>query len=230
MNKVDEMVKALLNTYPTLYTDRTSVLFGIFCSLGAGYEWDDNGCIVNRFADYGRNPTVMDYSDLDHDAERLTEEEAKGHGIASYYKARRAELECERMVREHRAKNIDIYASERMSGARVSYESLSNLNISQYSIFETAPYGKIDPDWLSAMEEILEVVRLSFNRLFSLHYDDPIRGEKAPEPSMFSRMPERFQKLRTALVEIEEKVEAQSGNRARMAAFWEKIKGDVLGE
>lgn len=224
MNKVDRVVKNLLLEYPTLYKTRTDVLYNIFFCNGAGYEWDDQGCIYNRFGT--PSPEAMKFDDLDSREAELAEDIAKNADVPymkGFYLMQKAEIETERATRKIRETYIDVYASEKGSDARISYGMLDHFYVSEWGILATAPYGNIDKDWLAALDEILDVVRLSFNKHFSLHYDTPLKGEKAPEPSMFSRMPEKFQKMWTFLLDVEAKSEAQSGRRARMRAAVEEM-------
>lgn len=223
MNKVDEMVKTLLLEYPTLYQSRTDVLYSIFFCNGAGYEWNEQGCIYNRFGTPA--PEGMKYDDLDRREAELAEDLAKNDVpyMKGFYQMQKAEIETERATRMIREEYIDVYASEKGCDARISYGQLKSFYASQWGILATAPYGSIDKDWLAALDEILDVVRLSFNVHFGMHYDTPLKGEKAPEPSMFSRMPENFQKMWTFLLDVEAKSEAQSGKRAKMRVVVEDV-------
>lgn len=220
MNKVDQLVKTLLFAYPTLYRDRTEALMTIFMS--GNYEWDKNGCLQPTYALDGE---VMNFSDLDEDDAELADEISKNTFdiLSGLLDMRRIQLVADRQMRELISQNIDTYASEQISGSTISYERLSSTWISGMTAIASAPFGKIDSEWAEAMEEFLSTMAVSFNRIFSLHYDDPLQGEKAPEPSMFSRMPESSQTLRTKLLEIADKVEEQTGHKARQKAIFDSI-------
>ena len=224
MNKVDILVRNLLNTYPTLYQDRLSALRAFFTS--GNYRWDKDGCIVPEYAS-DRDETVMDFSDLDKDdAENANEKPCEV--LSDLYAHRAYEAKRERMLRQLRADNIDTVSKCRVgSGEKISYEQLQHMSFSSSYIGNIyiggAPFGKIDADWLAAAEEFIDVVKVSYNRIFGLHYDNPLKGEKPAEPSMFSRMPLGFQQRYTELCEISDKLEEQSGTRARMMAY---INGD----
>ena len=144
-----------------------------------------------------------------------------------FYAKRKFELNHDRMVRKHRAENIDVVVRHCSTGARFSYEALKHINF-DYTAMVGAPYGHIDPDYLEAAEELMSIFEYSFNVAFSLHYDNPLTDETAPEPSMFSCMPSYFQRLKTQIDDISEKLEAQSGKKARAKAFWEKNKTRIM--
>jgi hypothetical protein len=188
MNKVDLQVRAMMNTYPSLYPDRLSCLRGLFTT--SNYRWDKKGCLVLAYP-VERDVSVMNFSDLDERAARLAADE---FGAPSSLRAKREyELLVERTLRQLRADNIDLVASSViLTGGDLSYEQLSYMPLDYY--IGNAPFGKIDADWLAAAEEFIGAVKASYNRIFNLHYDNPIRGEKAPEPSMHDRMPDNFQR------------------------------------
>jgi hypothetical protein len=235
MNKVDLQVRAMMNTYPTLYPDRLSCLRGLFTT--GNYHWNKKGCLVPAHAD-DRDPSVMNFSDLDEREARLTANEFEA---PSSLQAKRAyELKVERTLRQLRADNIDLVASsEILTGGDLTYEQLSYMPLSSDYLSKIyiggAPFGKIDADWLAAAEEFIGAVKASYNRIFNLNYDLPIRGEKAPEPSMHDRMPENFQRSYAEICEIDDKLEAQSGKRARMmemmnGSFFKDLMDEIIAE
>lgn len=212
MNKVDQHIKRVMLTYPSIAPSRIAVLRHLLLCNGNAYDWDDKGCLVPWSGeDYG---DTMKFSDLEPDP---TLERFRSEPLDSLYAFRDAETEEERLVREHRAKHIDVYAQHDKTFDRLRYEDLTNISLHDYTCLGRAPFGKLDPDWLHAAEEIVDKVRYAFNIIWSLHYDHPLRGEKKPEPSMFSRMPEYWQKLYTGICEIDDKLDAQSGRKARRA-------------
>lgn len=225
MNKVDILVRELLLTYPMLYQSRIDALLAIFDN--SGYSWNDEGCLVRNYK-LSRDPSTMDYSDLDEAAVDIEKDLADDcEYIRPLTLRRKFEMEQERMVREHRAANIDLVASEKPSGARFTYEKLNHL---YFTGLMEAPFGKIDKDFLEAAEELMEVLQYSFNLIFGLQYDKPLAGDKAPEPSMFSRMPQSFQSLHNKITAFEDKIEEQSGKKARMAAFWAREGSRIMAE
>lgn len=224
MNKVDSHIKRMMLQYPTLFKTRRDCLAHLFLVNGNGYDWDENGCLVESYSTYDRASDKMRYDDLDKDP---NDEIPKVPGLETFYAFRSIMKEKERMDREFREKHIDILCQMDENIGGFSYEKLDNFD-PEWSKFRNAPYGKIDSDWLKAMEEVVKTIKYSFNMIWHLHYDSPIRGEKKPEPSMFSRMPEQWQTVYIKVLEIEEKLEAQSGSKAKANALWNKMKDKVL--
>jgi hypothetical protein len=229
MNKVDIQVRAMMNTYPALYPDRLSCLRGLFTT--SNYRWDKKGCLVHAYPE-DRDASVMNFSDLDERAAKLAANEFEAP--PSLQAKRVYELKVERTLRQLRADNIDLVASsEILCGGDLSYEQLSYMPLEYY--IGSAPFGKIEADWLAAAEEFIGAVKASYNRIFHLNYDLPIRGEKAPEPSMHDRMPENFQRSYAEIREIDDKLEAQSGKRARMkemmsGSFFKDLMDEIIAE
>lgn len=227
MNKVDLHIKQMMLQHPSIFPNRISCLKQLFLTNGNGYEWDNNNCLT-LYSVYEQRPLdKMYYDDLDNkdpdsimNSKLVTESDlGKFHALCK---------EKELINRQFREKNIDLLCQFHDFGDEFSYKDLMHFDIN-YSAFRDAPYGKIDKDWLSVMEETVTKIKYAFNIIYSLHYDNPIRGEKKPEPSMFSRMPDHWQKLYTNILEIDDKLEAQSGTKARAKEYWESIKHEVLG-
>ncbi len=227
MNKVDLHIREMMLTYPLLYSNRQEALIGIF--VGTNYVWvkgEDGKYVIKPVYEFDKKfdgPT--DISDLD-------ESDLRFAGDDDFHRAIRAQNQLERMQRLFVAENIDLFATVRMTKGRdISYQTLDSWYFDHdTTVLATAPFGEIDADWLSAIEELLNMLIVAYNQFFGIHADTPLRGDKVPEPSMFSRMPEKFQKRLTKIREWEERAEAQSGSKARMAAFWETTGKDILKE
>ncbi len=220
MNKVDMVVSEMMLTYPGLYENRQQALEGIF--LGTNYYWDKNGCVQRAYVIDTTFDGPVDISDLDENDRQWDRDDEFAQMI-------RARNELERRARLFRAENIHLFA--KMKTRDYGYSTLD----SQYfdydsAVFYNAPFGKIDPEWLRALEEFISSLLVGYNGVFSLHYDDPKVSGTVPAPSMFDRMPERFQKRYNRIKEIEEKCEAQSGTKARMKAFWENHGKRLMDE
>lgn len=239
LNKVDQRIKQMMLQYPSLYPNRIKCLRQLFLTTGNGYEWDDNGCLVlassrrpHRPADTAAglpSPPAdgkMQYDDLD----ELLNLIEKLYGPASdvqHIAYQKLTYEKERLDRQFRETHIDLLCQFHDTWDNFTFPDLKQFD-PDWSAFRDAPYGNIDADWLCVMEETVSKIKYAFNLIWSLHLDNPPRGEKMPEPSMFSRMPERFQKTYTAICEIEDKLEAQSKSKARAKEHWDSIKDSIL--
>lgn len=222
MNEVNQMVKETLLAYPTLYNDRFSVLCAFFSS--SNYRWTDDGKLVRDYP-LSRDTASMDFSDLDNREKDLCDKETQG-SLSEMDLFRRYKLARDRSARQLLADNIDLVAAYSGVGDReLSYSDLLHMNLNSVCLggyyLGGAPFGNIDPAWLKAAEEFIDEVLVAYNRVFGLHHDNPTRGESAPEPSMFSQMPVHFQKKYTEIMEISDKLDAQSGRKARMKRFLE---------
>lgn len=105
MNKLSTLVKTMMLTYPSLYPTRFLALKEIFGNSG-NYRWNAEGELVASYRD-DRDPTVMNYSDLD---EREASIAKNGYG-ADLEQRFLNEVKIERMQRQLREANIDLYAS-----------------------------------------------------------------------------------------------------------------------
>ena len=227
MDKVDKMVSELMLTYPVLYPSRQSALRSIFIS--SNYKWvkNDEGKFVIAY-NYRHDKNFdgpIDLTDLDRSDKEWCDD-------SDYHRFIRAQNAIERHRRLAVAENIELFASIKDRDSHYGYDVIDDYSFeSEYSVIANAPFGdEIDRDWLLAMEEFLSCVNYAYNRFFGIHFDKPLAGDKVPEPLMFSRMPEKFQKRLARVREWEDKCEAQSGSKARAAAFWEEIKDDVMSD
>lgn len=229
MNKVNKHIKQMMLQFPSLFPNRIKCLRQLFLVNGNGYDWDENGCLVSWSYenDRVRAEDKMHYDDLDTRANDLDDLLGKSEATSDIRKFQKLTDEKERLDRQFREKHIDLLCQFHDTWDNFTYADLQHFD-PRWSAFRDAPYGNIDSDWLRVMEETVGKIKYAFNVIWSLHYDNPLRGEKAPEPSMFSRMPENFQKLYTDICEIEDKLEAQSGSKARAKALWDSIKDDIL--
>lgn len=223
MNKVDQHIKQMMLQYPSIYPNRLACIRQLFLVNGNGYDWDNDGCLVPWRSPYDRASDRMHYDDIEPN-DSVTSLLGKDSSIGKFHALSDVK---ERMDRQFREEHIDLLCQFHDTYDNFRYEHLVNFDVA-WSAFRDAPYGSIDADWLAVMEETVNKIMYSFNIIWGMHYDNPLKGEKLPEPSMFSRMPERWQKLYTDMKEVEAKLEAQSGSKARAMKFWNSIKDDVL--
>lgn len=223
MNKVDKLVKRSLLEYPSLYSCRLKVLRHLFLTNGNGYEWNSKGCLVN-ICDKKRFDGKMKFSDLEEREKNRKEMQDKYKTPLDAFWA--AKNEEEKMLRRYREKHIDLYATKHDFYDNFRYEDLEHFDV-DWSAFRDAPYGSIDMDWVHAMEEVIRKINYAYNTLWGLHYDDPLKGDKAPEPSMFSRMPRNWQENYLKLQAIRRKLNEQSGS-LKKAAETSKMIREIL--
>lgn len=213
MDKVSVFVREKLLQYPTLYENRLQVLCHLFMVNGNGFDWDENtGCPVEWADDGRRSKTKMYYADLKKKIKN-SEESLKEYDL-DLYRFWIAEAKQEIAARKHRAKHIDLYAV--YNNDNFKYEHLDRFS-PEWSLFGTAPYGKIDPEWARAMEEVIEKIMYAFNTIWHLHLDRPSKGAKLPSPSMFSRMPQEWQKKYNEIAAYRDKLDEQTGTRKNRA-------------
>lgn len=222
MNTVDLFVRKSLMTFPTLFQSRSDVLRYIFGVGGTGYEFV-GGELVNGCPN-DRDDSKMRYDDLD-ERETKIKEDPTYAGIEDLRAMELYEIACERATRKLREENIDVVARmTRANNRDYTYQQLQNLwNI------DRIPVEELNDEWLAAFEEFIEIMDGSISRLFNLYYDKPVRGEKAPEPSMFSRMPAEWQKRYTTVKEIGDRIEARTGKKARKAAMVKEMFANRSG-
>lgn len=110
-------------SYPGLYPTRFRALLEIWGNSG-NYCWNESGELVRSYVD-DRSTTEMDYSDLDQRQVRIDNEHRSHQDL---YDRWCNEIKIERMERELRAANIDLYAStEMMAGAHQTEQIMSSL-------------------------------------------------------------------------------------------------------
>jgi hypothetical protein len=230
MNKVDLLIKQMMLQYPSIYPTRLSCLRHLFLVNGNGYDWDEAGCLVPWRMEYDRANDQMYYTDLDREEKDelfdsvISQSGLKDNPLVAFHKL---EKDKERLDRQFREQHIDLFCQCHGIYDDFKYEDLVNFDV-RYSAFNSAPYGHIDSDWLAAMEETVSKMFYTFNQVWGMHYDTPLKGDKMPEPSMFSRMPDRWQQIYRSIQKIENKLEAQSKTRERSKEFWDSIKDDFL--
>lgn len=228
MDKVSTLVREMMLTYPTLYPSRRKAIHSIFTDSGTNYVWNRKGCIVAARKLTKDFDGPIDISDLDRSDEQFA-------GDHDFNKMIRIENEFERRERLYRAEHIDLYC-QYGRGEDYGYQHLDEYLLDKMegdygvaTIFR-APFGKIDSDWAHAAETFINDMMVAFNRVYRLHYDHPLEGEKVPEPSMYSRMPAEMQRRYDNLKAVADKLEAQTGNRARRAEFTKRVIADLKKE
>jgi hypothetical protein len=182
LTKVDKLVRTMMLTYPTLYPDRATALFNIFTDSGTNYCWDEQGCIVQTYPSEKTWEGPIDISDL-------AKRDADWDRDDDFARTVRLENELERHQRLFRAEHIDLLCRYGRGGT-YGYRHLNTYHLDNITaewgcaLIYRAPFGKIDDEWVRAMEEFIGDMMVAFNHVYNLHFDKPLRGEKAPEPSM----------------------------------------------
>lgn len=203
LNKVDRHIKQMMLQYPSLFPSRIKCLSHLFLTNGNGYRWDEQGCLVSY--DNDQPVDKINYNDLDYLKEQRNKHRSSPFVITDYYQFLDVESEQERLVRQFRETHIDLFCRFHKIGEDFTYSDLNHFSV-QWSAFRDAPYGNIDPDWEEVMKETIHMIKYAFNLIWYLHRDKPLGREKMPEPSMFSTMPERFQKMYNDILEVERKL------------------------
>lgn len=206
MNKVDQLIKQQLMTYPTLYSCRMDVLQKLFMANGNGYEWDAHGCLS---CDELSARTTMDYSDLDKRKEQLDRDierdGASSPHLATLYAGRAAALK--RLYAERRLieADIDLYAQHHVMGEnyKSGVEWMGNFDLN-FCNLSSMPFASIDSDWAAAAEETVKVARNSIWRYLGMH--SPFFERDNADPAWL--------KVHDALGEILDKLDATTGSNA----------------
>jgi len=159
LNKVDQIIKAVMLTYPVRYKSRMAVLKRIFLD-DASFGWDAAGC-PNLYY-FGELHSEMDFSDLDQQREGVEAGlvEESGPSMANYYAGRAVALKRQYADRELVSTYIDILAVEHTQGE----DSPTNANLvdefrNGLNLLHMAPYHSMDKDWALAAEEVVTAAR-----------------------------------------------------------------------
>jgi hypothetical protein len=228
LTKVDKLVRTMMLTYPALYPDRATALFNIFTDSGTNYCWDEQGCIVQTYPSEKTWEGPIDISDL-------AKSDADWDRDDDFARTVRLENELERHQRLFRAEHIDLLCRYGRGGT-YGYRHLNTYHLDDITaewgcaLIYRAPFGKIDAEWVRAMEEFIGDMMVAFNHVYRLHFDKPLRGEKAPEPSMYSQMPAAMQKRHDNLLQIDDMLDAQTGNRAKRAELAKRLVAEIKEE
>ena len=189
MNKVDSQIRSMMLSFPSIFPNRLKCLQHLFMGSGNGYRWDSAGCLSSEYDSYN---TTMQYNDLD---DALSRASGRTDDISQFHNLK---YEEERLLRQHREKNIDLYAQFNGVYDEIDWSTLSRFNV-EWSAFRNLPYSTIDDDWLIAAEELLNRIYYAFNRFYTLHWG----------PEMIAKMPEDFQKTYSDLVKISRLLHAE---------------------
>lgn len=159
LNKVDQVVKSVMLTYPASYKSRMSVLKAIFLE-GASFGFDASGC--PDLLHFGELKSEMDFSDLDVRREKL-EVELAGEcspAMALYYAGRAVALKRQYADRELVAAYIDILSIEHTQGEDNPSNStlISDFRVGA-NILQDAPFHVMDKEWAFAAEEVVTAAR-----------------------------------------------------------------------
>ena len=221
MSKVTTLIKQMMLTYPLLYPTRNRAMIDIF--LTTNYYWNQKGEIVPAYPFEEDFEGPIDISDL-----AKSDAEWKDH-FDEFSQCILVRNELERRTRLFRAEHIDQYAKYGEAD-RYSYSDLDDWYLeNDRSVLFSAPFGKIDPEWAQAMEAFIADMQVAYNQVFMLHYDKEEQRQR-PEPSMFSQMPEKFQRRYNRLMDVADKLEAQTGAKAKEQKFWADHSAKLMAE
>ncbi|MGG2576117.1 hypothetical protein ACQYZY_28820 [Pseudomonas aeruginosa] len=182
LNEVDQHIKAMMLTYPTLFRSRFSALQHLFMSNGTGYEWNAEGKLACVFDTHHRE--TMDYSDLE-DRQREVDQELASKPTGNIYRlyaGRAAALKREFAVRQLIEADIDLYATEHVMGENTQngVEWMKHFD-PQWCAMRTAPFGAIDLDWALAAEETMEIARSAIYRHLAMYLEGFDRDKADPK-------------------------------------------------
>lgn len=159
LNKVDQLIKAVMLTYPVSYKSRMAVLKRIFLD-GTSFGWDAAGCPDLYY--FGDLRSEMDFGDLDQQRQEVEAELAEENGASMelYYAGRGVALKRQYADRELVSTYIDILAVEHTQGedAPTNANLVFDFRIGQ-NLLHSAPYHSMDKDWALAAEEVLTAAR-----------------------------------------------------------------------
>lgn len=173
LNKVDQHIKDVLLTYPTLYNSRFSVLNSIFMRMGNGYEWNARGeltCDSNK-------PLMqkMDFSDIEESKQIIDQDLALNRQgkIGRSHASSAARLMRKIVERRLIEAQIDLYAVEHVmqEDQQFGVEWLKNFN-PKWCLLRDAPFGSIDPDWAAAAKEFASIARVAIFRHLCMYHED----------------------------------------------------------
>lgn len=185
-NEVNRRIKQSMLNFPSIMPSRLAVLTQLFLANGNGMDWKD-GRLVDRHPSDVRD--TMNFSDLDErEAEVVMEMSSlEGSSMREFLQVRKIGLDRERMVRQHIADNIDLYAANHVMGDDVIYnaEWLRHIDPHWTALSPNNFPNVMRPDWAAAAEEITRIARNSLWRdlgMYSEHFNegkaDPAKLEK----------------------------------------------------
>lgn len=173
LGKVDQHIKSMMLTYPTLFKSRFAAMKQLFMSNGNGYEWDASGCLVPIFE--CAYLTAMDYSDLEERTAEIADELAKqpSDGMHTFYSCQKAALTRHLTERKLIEEEIDLYATEHVMGENEQFgiEWMKDFD-PRWCAMRDAPFGALDPEWAAAAEEMIKIARTAIWRHLGMYHDD----------------------------------------------------------
>lgn len=199
LNEVDQLIKSMMLTYPTLFPSRFEALKHLFMTGGNGYEWNAQGKLACVFDSHHQDK--MDYSDLEGRQHEVDQELAKKSEGSMYrlYAARAAALKRELSARKLIEADIDLYATEHVMGENVQYgvEWMKSFD-PRRCIMRDAPFEALDLAWALAAEEIMEIARSAIYRHLGMYHESFDRAKANPKwLSIFDQLGQILFKLDT---------------------------------
>jgi hypothetical protein len=201
MNKVDIYIKRKMLEYPVQYSSRWNALFSMFFLLGAGYYWDDQGCLANGYDEPSQEPAAMYFSDLDGHEDMVQKRLQTDSRPGSFFHAELVKVRLERMIRQYRADHIDVFVQNHM-------DDENDGGVDEFSIctaistslpINQIPYDRVDKEWAMAADEAANIVRLRLRN----HFD--LKGERLEDH--LNGLPEDYRELYRTVVTVQQELE-----------------------
>jgi hypothetical protein len=180
LNKVDQVIKSVMLTYPVPYKSRMAVLKRIFLG-SSGFGWDESGCPNLDY--FGPLSSSMDFSDLDEQRLKVEAEllDDTIPGMALLFAGRAVALKRQYADRELVAAYVDILAKEHTQGEDSPTNALmvGNFLVGQ-NILHNAPFDLMDMEWALAAEEVLTAALQGIVCALGMQFDhyNPERADK----------------------------------------------------
>lgn len=176
MDKLTQLVKKQILTYPSLYTTRWSALQGIY--LSTNFIWDANGCLHEAYSN-NRSGDKMNYSDLERRLRTAAEENLKIVNKTDYgYEYSMQHLrDCNLEIRQRQfiEQNIDDIACCKHDHSNDNPLSIIN-GVSEYSVLFNTP-SNAEPVFLEGADEVITTALQKLYFLAERKIDDGARAK-----------------------------------------------------
>ncbi|EMO9521345.1 hypothetical protein RJ634_003892 [Pseudomonas aeruginosa] len=224
LSKVDQHIKSMMLTYPTLFRSRLAALQHLFMTNGNGYEWNADGELVRLFESTRKQE--MDYSDLEERKREVDRELAANHtgSLGRLFAGRAAALKREFSERRLIEADIDLYAVEHVMGEdqQSGVEWMKHFD-PQWCVMRDAPFGALNPEWAAAAEETMQVASSAIWRHLGMyHYS----FDRAKADAKWLRVYDQLE-------QILDKLDLTTGTKKRVAKQNEMAKkmiDEILAE
>lgn len=208
LNGVDQQIKSMMLTYPTLFRCRLAALKQLFMTNGNGYEWNAEGELVCIFD--APLKQEMDYSDLEDRKQEVDQELAANHtgSLSKLFAGRAAALRREFSERRLIEEDIDLYSVEHVMGEdqKDGVEWMKHFD-PQWCVMQDAPFGALNPVWAAAAEETMEIARSAIWRHLGMYHDSFDRAQADP----------KWLRVYDQIEQILDKLDLTTGTKKRVA-------------